>query len=710
MTQERKTLSSSPTSDLRLGVFTRRLQENIFVSAHFNSQHVRLKPSAKHADEIDLVIGWGRKSQALKAFHYAEKHSLPFATLEDGFIHSMSQGRLGASSWSLVVDKLGIFYDASTSSSLEKSISNNKLSPEQRSRASLAINTITQHGITKYNNAKLVIPADVQKLRNTVLVVDQVWGDMSIPYSLANKQSFDLMLEAALTENPDSDILVKTHPDVTNGRRRGCISLPKELPQRVHITSENLNPIFLLKHIKKVYVVSSQLGFEALLMDKPVVCFGVPFYAAWGLTDDRLISTSAEVFKRRKKKVDLQTIFYATYIEYSNYFHPDTQRPCELEDILNYTKLQYKVWKEHAGKIFCIGFSPWKKRFITSYLKTPDNDVFFAASHEEAKAQGFDRYSKACLWSSRYESEAERLHADFQTPIWRVEDGFIRSISLGSNYSPPASLVIDKQGLYFNPEYPSDLEEILQTADFTSEQLNQAQALKRQLIKQAISKYNVGSRGLENLFQKSGEKRKLLIPGQVSDDASILKGCQDINSNAELIKTVRENHPDAFLIYKPHPDVLSGNRKGQVDESILATYCDQVVIDVSITDCLEQVDEIHTMTSLVGFEGLMRGLKVYCYGIPFYSNWGLTTDRHRCDRRTRQLTINQLIAGTLLEYPLYMNWDSNSFTTAPHVANTIHDHLLQSSDKTYSCLPPPYLKKLRRKLNLLATMLRPTLK
>jgi capsular polysaccharide export protein len=140
---------------------------------------------------------------------------------------------------------------------------------------------------------------------------------------------------------------------------------------------------------------------------------------------------------------------------------------------------------------------------------------------------------------------------------------------------------------------------------------------------------------------------------------------------------VRQNNPAAYLIYKPHPDVVSGNRKGAVDKLTLKSYCDQVLLDHSITDCLAVVDEVHTMTSLVGFEGLLRELKVVCYGLPFYSNWGLTDDQYDLSRRSRKLTLDELVAGTLIDYPLYMNWQTGDFTT-PEV---IVEHLKEQIEK-----------------------------
>lgn len=69
------------------------------------------------------------------------------------------------------------------------------------------------------------------------------------------------------------------------------------------------------------------------------------------------------------------------------------------------------------------------------------------------------------------------------------------------------------------------------------------------------------------------------------------------------------------------------------------------------------------MTSLAGFEALLRGKPVTTYGMPFYAGWGLTTDHCHCPRRTRRLTLAQLVAGTLILYPRYVNPLTGLFTT-----------------------------------------------
>jgi capsular polysaccharide export protein len=37
---------------------------------------------------------------------------------------------------------------------------------------------------------------------------------------------------------------------------------------------------------------------------------------------------------------------------------------------------------------------------------------------------------------------------------------------------------------------------------------------------------------------------------------------------------------------------------------------------------INQVNEVWTMTSLLGFEALIRGKSVTCLGLPFYCGWG----------------------------------------------------------------------------------------
>ena len=316
-----------------------------------------------------------------------------------------------------------------------------------------------------------------------------------------------------------------------------------------------------------------------------------------------------------------------------------------------------------GGDVFCINFTRWKQNYIRAYLNS--FDVVFVSSASKAIKKGFNSSSQLITWASKDQEEANKLIKEFGGTAWQVEDGFIRSTGLGSDLTAPSSLVIDKTGIYYDPTGPSDLEILLQNSHFSKDELARAKKLAELLLENEISKYNVGSKFNKSQLESYNGEKIILIPGQVEGDASIKKGCVDIFTNEVLIKEVRKKEPNAYLIYKPHPDVVSSNRKGKVVSSGIRASCNQILLDISITDCLEVADEIHTMASLVGFEGLIRGLKVNCYGRPFYSGWGLTADRHLIFRRTRKLSLDELVAGVLISYPKYIDW--NQGITTPEI-------------------------------------------
>jgi capsular polysaccharide export protein len=251
-----------------------------------------------------------------------------------------------------------------------------------------------------------------------------------------------------------------------------------------------------------------------------------------------------------------------------------------------------------------------------------------------------------------------------------IEDGFIRSVGLGVHFNQPLSLVFDSTGIYFDATKPSGLENILNDTQFDDELCNRATNIRNDLIKFGISKYNVG--GNIN-FGLPLDKTILLVTGQVEGDASIQFGSPIVKTNLQLLVNVRAANPDAYIIYKPHPDVIAGERdkgNGQFDALKLA---DIVITNVSIDQIINVVDEVHTITSLAGFEALLRGKKVTTYGLPFYAGWGLTTDMQSCERRKRVLSMEELVAGTLILYPSYLDPLTNKLCTVERVIKIIDE-------------------------------------
>jgi capsular polysaccharide export protein len=233
-----------------------------------------------------------------------------------------------------------------------------------------------------------------------------------------------------------------------------------------------------------------------------------------------------------------------------------------------------------------------------------------------------------------------------------VEDGFIRSAGLGADCVPPLSIVVDRLGVHFDPNAPSELEALLENGEFTPDILERARELRQTIVDQGISKYGSERAALPG---RRSARRYILVPGQVEDDRAVLAGSEVIG-NAELLRRVRKEAPNAHIIYKPHPDVEAGHRLGAIPPDLCAQLADEEVHGGPISSWIELVDEVQVNTSLAGFEALLRGKSVTCHGVPFYAGWGLTRDLgYVPDRRTARRSMEELVAAVLMLYPRYID-------------------------------------------------------
>ncbi len=594
----------------------------------------------------DAVAGWGYKPTARRARAVAESKSLPYIALEDGFLRSIGLGEAGAPPLSLVADDLGIYYDARKASRLEMLLEKGGWqTPELMDRARAAMARIVESGLSKTNSApKLDNRQLPESDRKRVLVVDQTLGDIAIEAGLADTNRFAEMLAAAKRDEPDAEIIVRRHPAVAAGLKKGCI--PAEALDGVTLLDTEARAADILAHTDSVYCVTSLMGFEALMAGKSVRCFGMPFYAGWGATRDEIGS------ERRTASRSVVEIFAAACLLYTRYVDPVSGAPTTLEATIDRLIDWRRVADRNAGHFSAIGFTPWKRAAVRNMLAAPKNSVRFhrsvASAARDAKAQD----GKVLIWSGKEDAtKRDQLRAE-APPVWRMEDGFLRSRGLGSDFHLPASIVIDDRGMYFDRHESSRLEMILEHHPMSDDLLIRAARLRETLVSAGISKYNVG--GAAEIDAPEG-KQRILVVGQVEDDRSIERGTADIKTNLGLLKAVRADNPGAHIVYKPHPDVETGNRAGRIDPATSDAIADQTVRHANIDACIAACDSLATMTSLAGFEALMRGKNVMAYGGPFYAGWGLTEDRLSFDRRTRTLQLDALVAGTLILYPRYIH-------------------------------------------------------
>lgn len=589
----------------------------------------------------DDVLAWGRKPSALRAQEAADAAGLPLITVEDGFLRSVG---LGAEEppLSLIVDPLGIYYDASGPSRLEQLIAL-PLTQAQALRARALQKSWCEERVSKYNGARIktcVLP------QPCVLVADQTRGDASLQG--ASDADFQRMLDAALARHPQNTVVVKVHPDVVAGRKQGHFDLTalRKHP-RVQVISENVHPAELLSAVQAVYVMTSQLGFDALLWNVPVHTFGMPFYAGWGLTIDALPAPE------RRRPVSLEQLVHAALVEYPRYVDPETGEPCQAETVLSWLGLQRRMRSRLPQSLHMVGFSKWKHPLV---------EDFFNGSSTQFAPPPTDSNADVVTWGCQHDLALAQQNNT--SHLGRVEDGFLRSVGLGAKKIRPLSWVFDDMGIYYDATRPSRLEHILQNEPSAPDLLQRAAALREAICAAGVTKYNLPGTPWK---RPAGVERVILVPGQVESDASIRYGAHRIRRNLDLLKAVRERHPMAWLLYKPHPEVLAGTREAGVDEERTSDWCNQVVGDVPFHALLSEVDEVHVLTSQSGFEALLRGVPVTTYGQPFYAGWGLTEDRDLSPdvqaRRTRRLSLDELVAATLIRYPTYVSRITRKFTT-----------------------------------------------
>jgi len=594
------------------------------------------------------LAGWGLIG---KAHLEARQRGLTYLALEDGFLRSAGLTGPGGRRLSLVADPDGIYYDCSRPSRLERLIQNWRSIPQEsleEAEALMAI--IARENLGKYNAASDVA-ADDPDFRGEapVIVLDQIAGDRSIAGGGCSPRTFAEILEAAVAENPGRQVLARVHPMEGKRGKSGHLR-PLAAARNIRVYDANVSWASLARRAHRVYVASSQAGLEALIVGTPVTCFGMPAYGGWGLTDDR------SACERRTERPPLAALVAAAFIQYPINIDPVTNRPCDSLRIARIISASRRRDRETEGLSHVVGVQRWKRPAVLPFLKGERSTLTWTMSPAVALQRQKREGGRIVRWASHIDDQfAARAQGQGATLV-RLEDGFLRSVGLGSRREPPSSLVTDDIGIYYDPASPSRLEQILQAGDMDSATLQQAAALRDQLIRMRLSKYNVGCVHRQGAFAGAKGRLRILVPGQVADDASVRRGSgHEVKDNLTLLRAVRAQRPDAFIVYKPHPDVEAGLRPGALTDAETGPLADGLALDWAITDLLDECDELHTLTSLSGFEALMRGIAVHTYGRPFYAGWGLTQDQLTIPRRTRTVTLDELTAAALLLYPRYVD-------------------------------------------------------
>lgn len=573
-------------------------------------------------NDDDLIAIWGQSPTSHRGETVSEYTGADCLYFEDALLRSLHPGRVSKEPPAgLMIDSKAPHFDPSAPSDLETLLASHPLDDTALlNRARGAIERIKEAHLTKYCATETDQPLPAP---GYILVIDQTRGDASVTASAPGEgiaeSRFREMLIMAQEEHPGCPVLIKTHPETQHGAREGYFG-PDDETDRVSLYSEPVSPWQLFEGAVGVYTFSSQLGFEAIYAGHKPRVFGQPFYAGWGLTTDEY------PVPRRHRQLTRAQLFAAAMILYPTWYDPYGDQLCELEDVIEQLAAQTCSWREDRHGWTAHGMRLWKRKPLQGFFGS-EKPLIFDRIRDDRPAM---------VWASKSGPEGAT----------RVEDGFLRSRGLGAELVPPLSLVCDDLGIYYDPTQESRLERLIaERATLRPDQDLRADRLIQSLRALGLSKYNLGG-DLPGLPQG----HRILVPGQVEDDASIVTGTSEVATNLDLFKATRAANPDAVIIYKPHPDVEAGLRIGAIEQDI----ADLTLPHADMAALLEEIDEVWTMTSLTGFEALIRGKKVTTFGAPFYAGWGLTTDLGDIPKRRRaEPTLQGLVHATLIDYPRY---------------------------------------------------------
>ncbi|MGP9517874.1 capsular polysaccharide export protein, LipB/KpsS family [Psychrobacter sp. AOP7-C1-14] len=205
--------------------------------------------------------------------------------------------------------------------------------------------------------------------------------------------------------------------------------------------------------------------------------------------------------------------------------------------------------------------------------------------------------------------------------IFFLEDGFIRSGPDDDSSAPPLSIVMDSQAPYFDTTRPNDLTDLIANFDFEQNGYDEtlAQEMLDYYVSHRVSKYNhqpyvdvVPIYGIKS-------KERILVLGQVPHDDSLKYGGGEGITLLDVVNQAIEENSDAQIIVKPHPMTLDDTSLVSI---LTALDCLILTQPIHLVDALETIDHVYTITSLGGFEALLRGKKVTTLGEPFYMKKG----------------------------------------------------------------------------------------
>ena len=253
--------------------------------------------------------------------------------------------------------------------------------------------------------------------------------------------------------------------------------------------------------------------------------------------------------------------------------------------------------------------------------------------------------------------KAQKIAAKRRIRCLLLEDGFLRSI--GRN-DPPLSLIMDDIGVYYDAGAPSRMEQYA-GRPITPKETERARSLIKAWRMAGVSKYNHAPD-----YDGQLPQRYVLVVDQTFNDAAIRYGRADEKSFARMLQAALDENPDCTVLLKVHPDIFTHGKTGYFNiEDVVRNPRIQVLAEeCHAARLIREAETIYAVTSQIGFEGLLWGKTVRCFGMPFYAGWSLTEDDLEPSARRHPITLEQLAHAALIATPRYVDPETGGGWTA----------------------------------------------
>jgi hypothetical protein len=514
----------------------------------------------------------------------------------------------------------------------------------------------------------------------------------------AQRKAISDLLELAIAH--DLQVIYRTPPtrasDVIGNELRTRI-LDSKIAKIDRSGFYKVSPFEALCHADIVTSINSTMLFEGVLLNKPSISLRyTSFESYWEKTSIAFVSNKEELEAKIKDALagssafDLDIAWAENYLSNGGFDGQAAVRiAAALQDMIDNDRF-LPVYDPRcdlvtgnitrAGNVALANLGTLKT--VHQFLPTLINADNVGTPRNTAEAHGYDHYLRWGLADTSAKKLADGLFESTGLDPIYVEDGFLRSPGLGVANDPGLAVILDDITPYYDATRLSRMQLILNSdLTLTDEQVARARALIEMIVRRKISKYNHAPvRDMSGVRQR---KQAILLVDQRRGDQSIQWGRADDRTFSAMVKAASALSETHDILVKLHPDAITGGKPSCFGTPRFELFMEMphvipVTYDVNPYSLLDVVDETWVATSGMGFEALMAGKSVRCFGVPFYAGRGLTTDELLAPERTKTRSLEEMFYVAYLMLSRYVDPRINALCDLEQLIDYLADVSLGS--------------------------------